>query len=185
MKPLPLLALPLLLAACSPQSDNDYAVMARFDPQITTIPVEVARNTARYADDTVQLSTGKYCQGFLQNFGPRQASARLELTLLPQKRYQLAGRYTYNGLVRTYNQIGNYVVRGHALTFVNQAGEETTWPITRADTDSIQVWGNLPMTRSACTSAPLEGAAFQEASRKAREEQRQPAPWADTGDNVN
>lgn len=175
-----LVLLPLgLLCACSPKSatSDDYAIMARFDPSITTIPVATARATAPYASDTLKFTPGKYCQGFEQLFGQQSATARLELNLYDGNRYLLAGRYTYKNLVRTYNSIGNYVVRGHALTFVNKAGEETTWAITTSDPNSINVWGNLPLTRSACTTPPLKGADLEVATKKATEEQQASAPW--------
>lgn len=184
MKRLCLLGLPVLLAACGAPNDENYTVMARFDPSITTVPVEQARNTARYADDTIVLSPGKYCQGFINVFGKDNATARVEFTVLSGRQFQIAGRYTYRNLVKTYNAVGNFVTRGHAVVFVDKAGAETTWAVTRADTNEIQIWGNLPMTRAACSASPLQGQALADATRLAQEEQSAPPPWIQNADNV-
>lgn len=165
------------LTACRSGEQDNYVILSHFDPDITTLSSEIARNTARNASDTIRLQTGKYCQGFQESFGSQFVTARFEFTVRPGSLYQIAGRYTYNNLVRNQNEIGTFLIRKHALILVNQAGQERTWAITSAGDDQIGIYGELPLTRDACAAPPLSGQAYLTAAKAAAAEASAPAPW--------
>ncbi|MBZ9715808.1 hypothetical protein [Deinococcus multiflagellatus] len=176
MTRVPVVALLLLLAACA--HPDPAAVLARFDPAVTTAPMEAARVSALQSPKTVKVIPGRYCTAFEEARPGGLLQGRLELTLNANRTYALADRYVFGGLVRARNEVGLYRVTGHALSLVSAAGTERSWPLTSAASDRLQLWGALPLARAACTSAPLTGHDFQTQWAAAQHEQNRPVPWA-------
>lgn len=176
----------LSLTACRTSRQEDYSVMMRYDDSITTIPVEMAKNSAMFTKDTLRPSVGKYCLTFREDIMGNVSTGRVELTLLDDKRYQRAERYTYKNLVKSMNEIGVYRMKGHALTMINQAGQERTWPLTTLTPNQLNIFGNLPLSRDACVNAtPLSGDALAQATAKAIAEQADGPPWKKDEDGSN
>lgn len=176
MTRLMLLALPVLLAACT--RPDPLTVLNRFDPAVSTVAMEEARISALKAQSRVTVAPGTYCAAFEDRRPDGTVSGRLELTLRADRTYQYADRYVYQDLVRARNETGAYLVTGHGLTLVSGQGVERTLPLTAATPAALQVWGATPLTQAACSADPVTGPALNAQRAAIQAEQAKPVPWA-------
>lgn len=168
--------LPALLGGCA--QPDPLAVLGRFDPDVTTVPMEQARVLALQSGGRVNVTPGTYCFAFEDPQRGGAVSGRIELTLRPGKTFQYADRYVYRGVVRARNETGTYLITGHALSMVSAAGTERTFPLTTATPEALNLWGATPLTRQACRQDPVTGQVLQGLLKTAQGEQTRPVPWA-------
>jgi len=166
------------LSSCAASNKDDaYVVLSRFDPDVTTLTIESARNAAQYAKSTVEITPGKYCQTFVQPLFKGDATGRTELSLLGQKGYMLASRFTYKELVRRHLEFGKYQTKGHALILSSYAGTERIMALSSATGKQLNIWGELPLNTGSCASGVLKDAALRSELDRALKEQNRDYPW--------
>lgn len=177
--PLPLLALTTLaLNACGRGPvDSDYLVLSRYDPDISSVETEAARNDALTAKTTLAPYEGLYCQTVLDSYLNKPLTGHTELKLIGRDKYLLMSRFSYNSLVRNHTELGYYRMRGHDLVLVANTGTERQLALTSISPTTLNVWGDLPLSTTACNATPLTGAALRAAERKAADDLRNAYPW--------
>ncbi|ASN83185.1 hypothetical protein [Deinococcus ficus] len=175
-KALGLTLLTALLSGCQDRNTNDdYVILTRFDPNIASVKIEEARSSAIYAPRTVVVTPGKYCQTFVKQVGSQSVTGRIELNLLSKNRYFYATRFAYNNLVRRHSELGYYTTKGHVLILTSSAGTDRQIALTSVTPQQINVWGELPLSRD-CETV-LRDSALGAAERSASAEQDKPYPW--------
>ena len=176
---LPLLTLTALtLSACNGGSvDNDYVVLSRFDPDVTTVETEAARQDALTARTTLAPYEGLYCQSVLDTYLNKPLTGHTELKLIGRDKYLLMSRFSYNHLIRTHTELGYYRVRGHDLVLVANTGTERQIALTSITPTTLNVWGDLPLSTTACGAAPLTGSELRLAERNSANDLRNAYPW--------
>jgi len=168
----------LTLSACSrPSEDNDYVILSRYDPDVSTVETEAARNDAVNAKTTLAPYEGLYCQSVVDSYHNKPLTGHTELKLIGRDKYLLMNRFAFNGLVRTHTELGYYRMRGHALVLVSNTGTERQIALTSITPTTLNVWGDLPLNTTSCGAAPLTGGDLRAAERQSAADLRNPYPW--------